>query len=345
VLAAAKFAGCVVATEWQVQRVSRATTTLMTIRNHTMTHTADEAQLGQFIPVHYHHNMLQDEARMQGFRAALAYVVKPGAKVLELGGGTGVLSFFAAQQASKIWCVERNPVLADTARRMLAKNDNGYKVEVVVADAFNYLPPEPVDVVVCEMLHVALLREKQIEMIDSFKKRYLAKFGGPLPVFVPEACIQAVQPVQQDFVYEDYFAATPIFQNPVVTQPRTTPLAEPVLYQSFLYDEPLDMHCAWQGSIAIATAGTLNALRFITKNLLAMRQDTLTTIDWHNAYLVLPLDMPLQVEVDDLIEVKFAYAVGAPLEALCPEVTVFSGAAKVWEQSLGAALTFQRMAG
>jgi type I protein arginine methyltransferase len=310
-----------------------------------MTHTADEAQLGQFIPVHYHHNMLQDEARMQGFREALAYAVKPGAKVLELGGGTGVLSFFAAQNASKVWCVERNPVLAATARSMLTKNKNGNKVEVIVADAFDYLPPEPVDVVVCEMLHVALLREKQIEMIDSFKKRYLAKFGGSLPVFVPEACIQAVQPVQQDFVYEGYFAATPIFQNPIAEQTRTTVLADPTLYQSFLYDEPLAMQCAWQGSIAIAKAGTLNALRFITKNLLAIRQDTHTTVDWHNAYLVLPLEAPIQVEADDLIEITFSYPVGAPLEALRPEVTVFPGAAKLWEQSAGQALPFQRMFG
>lgn len=295
-----------------------------------MTHTADEAQLGQFIPVHYHHNMLQDEARMQGFRSALDYVVKPGAKVLELGGGTGVLSFFASRNASKVWCVERNPVLVDTARRMLALNSNGHKVEVVQADAFNYLPPEPVDVVVCEMLHVALLREKQIEMIDSFKKRYLARFGGPLPIFVPDACIQGVQPVQQNFVYEGYFAATPIFQNPVATQERTTALADPKLYQCFSYQDELAMQISWHGAIKATTAGSLNALRFITKNVLAIVEENRSTIDWHNAYLVLPLPESHRVDVGDIIDVRFDYRVGAPLDALQPEVTVIPAASHLW---------------
>ena len=287
-----------------------------------MTHTDDEAQLGQFIPIQYHHNMLLDEARMQGFRKALDLVVKPGAKVLELGGGTGVLSFFAAQNASKVWCVERNPVLAETAKQMLSANPGGDRVEVVLADAFTWLPPEPVDVVVCEMLHVALLREKQIEIIDSFKHRYVEKFGLPLPRFVPEACLQAVQPVQQDYVYEGYYAATPVFQNPIAIDSRTVELAVPELYQMFTYDSDLDLHCTWTGSAVATASGTVNALRFITKNILAICEDDMSTIDWHNAHLVVPLTMAQKVTAGDQIMIHFSYPVGAPLEALHPEVEV-----------------------
>ena len=157
----------------------------------------ESCYLGQFIPVHYHHNMLMDQNRMHGFKSAIDYAVKPGAKVLELGGGTGVLSWFAAAKADKVYCVEFNPDMVKEARKMLALNPNGEKVEVVHADAFEYLPPEPVDVVICEMIHVAMLREKQVEVIESFKRRYLERFGGQLPVFLPEAVIMAVQPVQQ----------------------------------------------------------------------------------------------------------------------------------------------------
>ncbi len=292
-----------------------------------MTPITDESKLlGQFIPVQYHYNMLLDEARMQGFRAAIDYVVKPGMRVLELGGGTGVLSFFAAQRAERVYCVERNPALVDTARRMLSANPNGHKVQVVLADAFDYLPPEPVDVVICEMLHVGLLREKQVQVIDSFKRRYLEKFGGPLPMFVPEACLQAVQPVQQDYLYEGYYAATPLFQCPVSQQPRTAGLADPVLFQCFTYDAELPQRCEWQGLIQVTEGGLFNALRFITKNALAVCLDTASTIDWHNQYLVLPVAEPCQVQAGDQIAVSFSYAPGEPLEALQPRVAVISAA-------------------
>ncbi|MCP5242842.1 MAG: hypothetical protein H6940_05315 [Burkholderiales bacterium] len=57
----------------------------------------ESLELGQFIPLHYHYNMLNDPHRMKGFKQAIDWVVKPGAKVLELGGGTGVQSFCRAK--------------------------------------------------------------------------------------------------------------------------------------------------------------------------------------------------------------------------------------------------------
>ncbi len=287
-----------------------------------MQHNDEARELGQFIPVHYHYNMLLDEARMSGFRAALEHVVKPGARVLELGGGTGVLSFFAAARASRVWCVERNPALVREARRISALNPNGQRIEIVQADAFDYLPPEPVDVVVCEMLHVGLLREKQIAVLDSFKRRYLEKFGGPLPAFVPEACVQAVQPIQQDFTYEGYYAPVMLFQNPVATQDRTLGLASPAVFQQFFYDQPLPSRCEWQGEFIAERDGVCNALRLITKNLLALRLHERDSIDWFNAYLVVPLDTPLPVRAGDAIAIEFGYEPGASLEALRPQVAV-----------------------
>lgn len=279
-----------------------------------------EHELGQFIPLHYHHNMLLDETRMQGFKSALEHVVAPGARVLELGGGTGVLSYFAAARAERVWCIERNPVLVSEARRILALQGNATHVEVIEGDAFDYLPPEPVDVVICEMLHVAQLREQQLPVIASFKERYRARFGDTLPVFVPEACLQAVQPVEQDFVFAGYRAPVPIFQHPETEQARTRALAEPIVYQTFTYDQDFPQHCTWHETLTLGQSGTLNALRFVTKNILAVLLDTAETIDWYNAYLVLPLDDALQVHAGDQIEIHLDYTAGAALDTLRPQV-------------------------
>ena len=42
----------------------------------------ESCYLGQFIPVHYHHNMLMDQNRMHSFKSAIDYAVKPGMKAV-----------------------------------------------------------------------------------------------------------------------------------------------------------------------------------------------------------------------------------------------------------------------
>ena len=277
-----------------------------------------ELELGQFIPLQYHFSMLDDVRRTGAFEEAIGHVVAPGARVLELGGGTGVLSFFAARDASHVWCVERNPELSSAARRLIALNGVDDTVEVVEADALTYLPPEPVDVVISEMLHVTMLVEKQLPVIDSFKARYLDAFGPPLPRFVPEALVQAVQPLEQSFDYHGYNAPSVHFQDPVVEQPRTRELGDPVVYQSLLYEHELPRTIEWTGSLAITTAGRLNAIRFVTKNLLAILPDEGRSVDWLMNYLVVPLETELRVAEGDLVELSFAYEPGGRLGTLRP---------------------------
>jgi predicted RNA methylase len=275
-----------------------------------------EQVLGQFIPIHYHSIMLADRARMSGFKAALEYVVPAGGRVLDLGGGTGVLSFFAAQKATQVWCVERNPDLVETAQRMLAHNGVADRVKLVAADAFEFLPPEPVDVVVCEMLHAGLLREKQVPVIASFKQRYLERFGPPLPTFVPEATILGLQPVDHSFVFFGYEARIPLFQDPSLKNEATHALAEPVVTQSVTFSEVLRETIAWTGDLSITDAGRLTAIRFITRVILAVRVAQRDTIDWYLQHMLVPLDEPIDVVSGQRLRIAFSYPAGAPLSEL-----------------------------
>jgi protein arginine N-methyltransferase 1 len=279
----------------------------------------DEAEnhyLGQFIPLHYHHNMLTDKNRMDNFKAAIEFTVFEGAKVLELGGGTGVLSCLAAATASKVWCVEFNPVLVAESRRLLALNPNGHKVEVIHADAFEYLPPEPVDVVICEMIHVAMLREKQVEIIEAFKTRYRQRFGDKLPVFIPTAVVMAVQPLQQDYNFSGFYAPIIQFQRGQIEQPATIELAAPEVYSVLDFTQPTSREIAWQGSFKIEQDGTVNALRFITKNVLAIDTGHSSTIDWLIDYLLLPLQQPVEAKAGDELLVSFRHLAGGSIRSL-----------------------------
>jgi predicted RNA methylase len=279
----------------------------------------DEAEnhfLGQFIPLHYHHNMLTDKNRMDNFKAAIDLTVFEGAKVLELGGGTGVLSCFAAAKASKVWCVEFNPVLVNESRRFLALNPDGHKVEVVHADAFEYLPPEPVDIVICEMIHVAMLREKQVAVIEAFKERYRARFGDKLPVFIPTAVIMAVQPLQQDYNFSGFHAPIIQFQRVYAEHPGAIELAPPQNYSVLDFSQPTSLEIAWTGNFKLEADGTVNALRFITKNILAINTVNTSTIDWLIDYLVLPLQHPLEAKTGDELQVTFNHLAGGSIRSL-----------------------------
>lgn len=269
------------------------------------------------IPIQYHFNMLSDGARMDGFHRAVQLAVRPGMKVVDLGGGTGVLSWFAARQgAERVWCVELLPEMATAARAALDDNEDGDRVTVVNTNALEFLPPEPVDVVLCEMLHVGLLREKQLEVIDSFKRRYLARFGGPLPVFMPEAVVMAVQPLQQRYDFHGYHAPIVQFQDTGVAYPGTVELAQPAVYGVLDFAEPVDSLIAWSGSFLVEASGTLNALRFVTKNVLSIVQERGATIDWLNHYMTLPLAKELDVVRGDVIDVTFQYRAGGSIPSL-----------------------------
>lgn len=280
----------------------------------------DDAMLGQFIPIHYHYQMLDQEPRIGGFEKAIEAVVKPGMKVVELGGGTGVLSFFAARAgAGKVWCVERIPHVARAAQRFVEANGFADRVEIVNVDATEFLPPEPVDVVVCEMLHTAMVREKQLQVIASFKERYLARFGGPLPKFIPEAAVMAVQPVSTSFDFHGFQAPVPMFID-ANNAARVARMAAPALYGMFEYAQEYDGVFDVDAVTVMEHTGTVNSLRFITKNLLTILSDEGRSIDWDMQDLVVPLARPLEVTFGDVVRIRFRYHAGDSLLALAEAI-------------------------
>ena len=124
-----------------------------------MRHTAQDLDVpytgmpADIISLQYHVPMLLDQHRMDSFEQAIKAVVRPGMHVLDLGAGTGVLSFFAAQQGARVTAVEREPIVLAAARSALA-NAGTHKIKLVNADARQYVPDDPGDVVLCEIMQI-----------------------------------------------------------------------------------------------------------------------------------------------------------------------------------------------
>ncbi len=295
------------------------------ITNQTLPSSSDmseEKLLGQFIPLHYHYNMLQDMDRVCAFRDAIALTVKPGMHVLELGSGTGILSSFAARLGARVTSVERNPALVKASEEFLALNGLQDRVQVIHADALAYLPTTPVDVVICEMLHVALAREKQVDVIASFKRRYQRTVDKKLPRFLPEASVLLVQPVEHNFDFEGFWAPIPMFHAPLAQQPRTTELADLAIYSNIDYATPFQGRFDWSGQFTMKQSGHFNALRFITQNIVTIDEKTNQPVLWPNQCLIMPIAETCEVIAGQTREISLNYQAGQSLEALSAGIRI-----------------------
>ena len=126
----------------------------------------------------------------------------------------------------------------------------------------------------------------------------------------------AVQPLQQEYDFDGFHAPIVQFQETGVVQSGTVELAQPAVYSILDFSQPVDGLIAWEGSVLVEQGGTLNAMRFVTKNVLAIVQERATTIDWLNHYMTLPLYRPLEVKAGDLLRISFAYRAGGSIPSL-----------------------------
>lgn len=272
-------------------------------------------ELGQFIPVHYHFQMLSDHNRTQSFKKAIEHAVRDQSQVVELGCGTGIMSFFAAKQGGNVTGVEYNPSLIEKAQELIKRNGVESEISLVNADAKDWMADDPVDVVICEMLHSALLREKQLEVLDVFAKKHFDRFGK-MPRFIPEVTMLGVQAVYQNYEFEGYSAPIPLFYDPYISSNHLKECSSPAVYDTIIYDQLNGRQITCDVLMDVQKACSINALRFITKNLLYINRISGETIDWHNQYMVLPLKETMKVKGHQQIRVQFTYEAGEAIELL-----------------------------
>lgn len=112
----------------------------------------------------YHGSMLQDLPRNEAFANAIARVVKPGATVLDIGTGAGLLAMMAARAgATCVVACETHPALAETAREIIARNGLQDTIRVIGASSTSIERevdiPGGADVIIAEVFSNNLLSE------------------------------------------------------------------------------------------------------------------------------------------------------------------------------------------
>jgi type I protein arginine methyltransferase len=139
---------------------------------------------------------------------------------------------------------------------------------------------------------------------------------------MPEATLLGVQPVWQCYEFEGYRASVPLFQPPYAMIEDCQECGNPVVYKIVDYDTAQVEVIEAEVLCPVQQAVNVNALRFITKSVLAMDTSTGHTIDWHSQQLVLPLHQLLQLQAGQTMRLLFRYRPGDPIETLASAINV-----------------------
>jgi hypothetical protein len=146
---------------------------------------------------HFHSSLLMDGARTGAYQRAIAAIVKPGDVVLDLGSGTGILSFLACQAgARRVYAVESGDV-AEICKVLSTANGLEDRIVLFRDSSYRVTLPESVDVIVTDTFHTFGLQDGLLGSVIDVRRRFL-KAGGRI---IPRSMQLFVVPVELPDAY------------------------------------------------------------------------------------------------------------------------------------------------
>jgi len=147
-----------------------------------------------------HADMVYDERRVNAYKRAIDSTVKKGDVVVDVGTGTGLLSFLCLQAGAKrVHAIERSPVIK-WAKLLAEKNDFADRIVFHNDDARNVEIGEKADVVVSELIGHLAFEEGMAETIADTKGRFLKQRGA----LIPENVTLHAALVNEKEIYDSY---------------------------------------------------------------------------------------------------------------------------------------------
>ncbi len=147
--------------------------------------------------IDFHRSMLADDSRTEALRRAITAAVKPGDVVLDLGCGTGILSFFAVQAgARRVYAVEAGGVI-ELAKAVARSNGFVDRIRFVNQTSSHVELPEKVDLLVTETVGNFGLEEGILGSVIDARQRLL-KEGAAI---IPRSLELMVAPIEAPELY------------------------------------------------------------------------------------------------------------------------------------------------
>ena len=145
-----------------------------------------------------HRYYLADQERNAAFRKALHELIKPGAAVLDLGCGTGILGLLACQAgAARVYSVDSGGII-ELARKLGQANNFADRIVYIKGMSTQVDLPEPVDLVIADQIGFGS-EFGLFGYFDDARKRFLKPGGSMMP-----SCVEMhIAPVSCPELYAD----------------------------------------------------------------------------------------------------------------------------------------------
>lgn len=265
----------------------------------------------------YHRAMLADTRRVDGYHDAIQAVVREGDVVVDVGAGTGLLSFFACQAgARRVFAIESGPIVS-IARQLCEANGFADRVEFLAGHSSQVTLPEPVDVLVTETLWNFGIGEGMLGFLEDARRRFL-KPGARV---LPERLELYMAPLQSDdfrarldeWPHDRHgldFSAMRPYAMQQVQVPRVGPdgfLADPVELTRLDLRGPLGTEIGAETEFTISRDGTLHGFAgwFEAELGGGVRIDNVPPAEGSSwAHVFFPVEQPVSVEPGDPVSIR-----------------------------------------
>ncbi len=261
-----------------------------------------------------HLEFLKNTTRISAFKKAFERLAK-GKVVLDVGTGSGIMAILAARAvAKKVIAIEKDPVIAEIARRNFERNGLQDKIELIVGDALEVKELPRVDILVGELLSTWGIVEPQVPVF-----KHLLIIIGDQAKAIPGRIINQLQGVNARFGDEDGLVLIPTTYFEFSDSEKADSLTSRVTAFELIFSKDMDLERTIFVTLHSTGSGTLNALRLssITETVegvtFGATNDTMPD-------MVVPIPKEIQVKEGDLIKLKISFTHGKGWESFSVEV-------------------------
>ena len=265
----------------------------------------------------FHQSMLFDQVRMKKYLQAILKTVQPGEVVLDIGCGTGIMSFFACMAgARRVYAVEQEPII-HMAQALADHNGYGGRIRFINDLSVNINLPEPIDVIITETIGNLGFEEGILGWVLDARRNFLAPQGRILPqtlamVLAPVEAPDAYQKLDRwrpDFYGLDFSPLKRLAMNNLYWTEFSADsyLGQPqeLFKVDLLTFNKEEFSC--RGNFLIRRPGILHGLGCWFRATLApsvkiTNAPPLKTPSWNHR--LLPLAEPLDLQAEDHLEVS-----------------------------------------